>query len=130
MNAAELLLAQVDPNERARIVQAGYDLRQLQGIWKTKSETLGGKPVIGFNINKMKVEDRVAEVESGGGQAFGLLTLKPFSTPPTFDIRARDDDVTYECTGSYQVDGQVLTLTLANSSVVTLEKQKDGVFGK
>jgi uncharacterized protein (TIGR03067 family) len=124
LTAAELLLAQIDTRERARCLEASYDRRKLQGVWKTKSQTVAGGGVKLREIDTITVEDRVADVASGAGESFGMLTLDPLSTPKTFEIFADNLDYPYECRGNYQLDGDVWTLTLANNTVITLEKQK------
>ncbi len=120
---AELLLAQIDSRERTRCVEASYDRQQLQGIWKTKSKTVGGKSVDERKFDTITVEGRIADVASSGlGGSYGMLTLDPASTPQTFEICAWNGDYLYEFTGSYQLDRGRWTLTLANSTVITLEK--------
>jgi uncharacterized protein (TIGR03067 family) len=126
LTEAELLLAQIDSRERTRCVQASYDRRQLQGVWKTKSQTVGSKSVNEWKFDTVTVKDRIADVASSSGESSGILTLDPVSTPQTFEICARNGCLMYDCAGSYQLDGDRWTLTLANNTVISLEKQKRG----
>ena len=60
---------------------------KLQGIWKTKSKTVGGKSVDERNFDTITVEGRIADVASSGlGGSYGMLTLDPATTPQTFEI--------------------------------------------
>jgi uncharacterized protein (TIGR03067 family) len=118
LTEAELLLAQADPREQSQFVQTSAVRRRLQGTWKVKSHTLGGKAVTEKYCDSITVQDRIADVD----KSYGLLSVDPLSVPSTFEIRALMEDAPFDLKGTYRLDGDTWVITLADGRVITLER--------
>jgi uncharacterized protein (TIGR03067 family) len=124
LTEAEALLASMDPKQRELNRRIVEDRRQLQGEWKTRSETVSGKPVKDPDFCVITVEGRLVRETSGIGRSWGFLSLDPTTLPRTFKYVGVNEDYQPSRTGAYRLADDVLTVTLPGDRVLTLVRVK------